>query len=57
MFFLARRNQADLAVLRELLRAGKITPVIDRAYPMGEAAGAIGYLEQGHAWGKVAITA
>jgi NADPH:quinone reductase-like Zn-dependent oxidoreductase len=56
VFFLARQNKADLAVLRELLQAGKITPVIDRAYPLGQAAEAIGYLEQGHARGKVAIT-
>jgi NADPH:quinone reductase-like Zn-dependent oxidoreductase len=56
VFFLARQNKADLAVLRELLQAGTITPVIDRAYPLGDAAEAIGYLEQGHARGKVAIT-
>jgi NADPH:quinone reductase-like Zn-dependent oxidoreductase len=56
VFFLARQNKADLAVLRELLQAGKITPVIDRAYPLDEAAEAIHYLEKGHARGKVAIT-
>jgi NADPH:quinone reductase-like Zn-dependent oxidoreductase len=56
VFFLARQNKADLAVLRELLEAGKIIPVIDRTYPLGEAAEAIRYLEKGHAKGKVAIT-
>jgi len=56
VFFLARQNKADLAVLRELLEAGKITPVIDRTYPLGEVAAAIRYLEEGHARGKVAIT-
>ena len=56
VFFLARLNKADLAALRELLEAGKITPVIDRTYPLGEVAAAIRYLEQGHARGKVAIT-
>jgi NADPH:quinone reductase-like Zn-dependent oxidoreductase len=55
-FFLARQNKADLAVLRELLEAGKITPVIDRTYPLSEVAEAIRYLETGHARGKVAIT-
>jgi len=55
-FFLAHLNRADLAVLRELLEAGKVRPVIDRTYPLGECAAAIGYLEQGHAVGKVAIT-
>ena len=56
VFFLAHQNEADLAVLRELLEAGKVTPVIDRTYPLSEIAEAIGYLEQGHARGKVVIT-
>jgi NADPH:quinone reductase-like Zn-dependent oxidoreductase len=43
-------------VLRELLDAGKVPPVIDRTYPLTETAGAIRYLEQGHAKGKVVIT-
>jgi NADPH:quinone reductase-like Zn-dependent oxidoreductase len=54
--FLAHQNKADLAVLRELLETGKVTPVIDRTYPLSQVAEAIGYLEQGHATGKVAIT-
>jgi NADPH:quinone reductase-like Zn-dependent oxidoreductase len=56
VFFLAHQNKADLAVLRELLAAGKVTPVIDRTYPLSEVAEAIRYLEQGHARGKVVIT-
>jgi NADPH:quinone reductase-like Zn-dependent oxidoreductase len=56
IFFLARQNKADLAVLREFAGAGKITSVVDRTYPLSEAAEAIGYLETGHARGKVAIT-
>jgi NADPH:quinone reductase-like Zn-dependent oxidoreductase len=55
-FFLARQRKADLAVLRELLEAGTITPVIDRTYALGEVAEAIRYLETGHARGKIAIT-
>jgi len=55
-FFLAHQNKDDLAVLRELLETGKVTPVIDRTYPLGEVAEAIRYLEEGHASGKVAIT-
>jgi NADPH:quinone reductase-like Zn-dependent oxidoreductase len=50
---------ADIAgnrVLRELLETGKVRPVIDRTYPVTEIAEAIGYLEQGHATGKVVIT-
>jgi NADPH:quinone reductase-like Zn-dependent oxidoreductase len=54
-FFLAHQNKKDLAVLRELLESGKVTPVIDRTYPLGDAAEAIRYLENGHARGKVVI--
>jgi NADPH:quinone reductase-like Zn-dependent oxidoreductase len=54
--FLAQLTRDDLAVLRELLQAGKVTPVIDRAYPLTEAAEAIRYLETGHARGKITIT-
>lgn len=52
----ARRNQNDLAILREMLEAGKIVPVIDRRYPLRETAEAMRYLGQGHARGKVVIT-
>ena len=55
-FFLAHQNKDDLAVLRELVETGKVTPVIDRTYSLSRAAEAIGYLEQGHARGKVVIT-
>jgi NADPH:quinone reductase-like Zn-dependent oxidoreductase len=55
-FFIAKPNPDDLAVLRDLLVDGKVTPVIDRSYPLSEAAEAIRYLEQGHARGKVVIT-
>jgi NADPH:quinone reductase-like Zn-dependent oxidoreductase len=54
--FLAQQKKGDLAVLSELLEAGKITPVIDRTYPLSAVAEAIGYLEKGHARGKVVIT-
>jgi NADPH:quinone reductase-like Zn-dependent oxidoreductase len=46
----------DLVFLKELIEAGKVTPVIDRAYPLGEASQAIGHVGKGHARGKVAIT-
>jgi NADPH:quinone reductase-like Zn-dependent oxidoreductase len=55
-FFLAQQNKGDLAVLRELLQTGKVAPVIDRTYPLSDAADAIRYLENGHASGKVVIT-
>ena len=54
--FLAHQSKDDLAMLRELLQAGKVTPVIDRTYPLSETAEAMRYLERGHAQGKVVIT-
>ena len=54
--FVSRGNHQDLIVLKELIESGKITPVIDRTYPLTEAPKAIRYLEQGHARGKVVIT-
>jgi len=54
--FLAHQNRDDLAVLRELLDAGKVTPVIDRTYRLNQVAEAVRYLETGHARGKVVIT-
>jgi NADPH:quinone reductase-like Zn-dependent oxidoreductase len=42
--------------LKELLEARKITPVIDRTYPLSDVPEAIRYLEEGHARGKVVIT-
>jgi NADPH:quinone reductase-like Zn-dependent oxidoreductase len=53
---LAKVTKEDLVTLRDLLEGGKLTPVIDRRYPLEETAKAIAYLEQGHARGKVVIT-
>ena len=52
---LAKHTQDDLLVLKELAETGKIVPVIDRTYPLAEAAEAIRYLETGHARGKVVV--
>ncbi|MBI3580232.1 MAG: NAD(P)-dependent alcohol dehydrogenase [Ignavibacteriales bacterium] len=52
----AQRSQKDLAVLKELLEAGKVVPVIDRRYPLSETADALRYLGEGHARGKIVIT-
>jgi len=54
--FISKENHEDLIVLKELIESGKITPVIDRTYPLTEVPQAIRYLEQGHARGKVVIT-
>ena len=45
-----------MAVFREFLEAGKITPVIDRTYPLSEASEAIRYLMEGEPMGRVVIT-
>jgi NADPH:quinone reductase-like Zn-dependent oxidoreductase len=55
-FMMAERSQKDLVFLKELLEAGKVVPVIDRRYPLTQAAEAVRYLEEGHAQGKVVIT-
>ena len=52
----AKRSQKDLVILKELIEAGKVVPVIDRRYPLSEAAEALRYLGAGHARGKVIIT-
>src|SRR3990172_3511579 len=51
----AKRNQKDLAFLKELVEAGKVVPVIDRRYPLSEADEALRYLGEVHARGKVVI--
>jgi NADPH:quinone reductase-like Zn-dependent oxidoreductase len=53
----SKPRQQDLQSLRELLEAGKVTPVIDRTYPLAEVPQAIRYLVEGHGGGgKVVIT-
>jgi NADPH:quinone reductase-like Zn-dependent oxidoreductase len=54
--FLAKITKEDLAILKGLMETGKVTPVIDRTYPLNETADAIRYLEEGHARGKVIVT-
>ena len=51
-----RRHHRDLEFLAGLIEAGRMRPVIDRAYPLEEAAKAVRYLERGHARGKVVVT-
>jgi len=53
---LMKPNQADLLFLKELCEAGKVRPTIDRRFPLSEVPAAIGYVENGHARGKVVIT-
>jgi NADPH:quinone reductase-like Zn-dependent oxidoreductase len=55
-FFVSMPSNEDLVALKELVQSGKVTPVIDRTYPLSETAEAFGYLGEGHARGKVVIT-
>jgi NADPH:quinone reductase-like Zn-dependent oxidoreductase len=54
--FTVKPNGKDLRALKELVEAGKVTPVIDRTYSLSEVPDAIRYMEQGHARGKIVIT-
>ena len=56
VFLIANLNKADLGVLRELIEAGKVTPVIDRRYELSKIADALAYMGEGHARAKIAIT-
>jgi NADPH:quinone reductase-like Zn-dependent oxidoreductase len=53
---MAHVSREDLLFLKALLEEGKITPVIDRCYPLEKAPEAMRYLEEGHAQGKIVIT-
>ncbi|HWH38808.1 MAG TPA: NAD(P)-dependent alcohol dehydrogenase [Usitatibacter sp.] len=52
---LAKGSPPDRATLADLMRDGKVTPVIDRTYALAQVPEAIRYLEEGHARGKVVI--
>jgi NADPH:quinone reductase-like Zn-dependent oxidoreductase len=54
--FISRENHADMIVLKQLIEAGKVTPVLDRSYPLRDVPEAIRYLEQGNVRGKIVIT-
>ena len=56
VFFVAKLEPADLDVLRELLEAGKVKPIVEKSYDLEDAAEAFRYLGEGHARGKVVIT-
>ena len=55
IMLLARRSKEDLTVMHELMKAGKVTPVIDKCYSLSQVSEAIRYLEEKHARGKVVI--
>jgi len=53
---MAEIRQEDLTIMRDLMEAGKVTPVVDRTYPLSQVREAMKYLEAGHARGKVILT-
>jgi NADPH:quinone reductase-like Zn-dependent oxidoreductase len=55
IMFIAKSSQADLTLLGEMIVNGKVKPVIDRRYSLSDTAAAVGYVEEGHARGKVII--
>jgi NADPH:quinone reductase-like Zn-dependent oxidoreductase len=54
--FIAKVTPGDLTAILNLILTGKITPMIDKVYPLNEAADAIAYVETGHARAKVIIS-
>jgi NADPH:quinone reductase-like Zn-dependent oxidoreductase len=53
--FVCKENRADLLVLTDLIESGTVTPVIDKTYPLREAAAAITDLKEGRVRGKVVV--
>ncbi len=54
--FIAKHRNADLVALKELMEAGKLTPIIDRSFPLHDVPDAIRYLGEGHPRAKIVIT-
>ncbi len=53
---MAAERYQNLLALTDLIEAGKVTPAVDRAYPLPQAADAVRYVHAGQARGKVVIT-
>ncbi len=56
LFLVAHPNRPDLDVLRQLIEGGKVTPVVERRFPLTDVADAFRYLGEGHAQGKLVVT-
>jgi NADPH:quinone reductase-like Zn-dependent oxidoreductase len=54
--YTTRMDQGDLKFLSDLMVSGKVTPFVEKTYPMSETANAMRYFEQDHARGKIVIT-
>jgi NADPH:quinone reductase-like Zn-dependent oxidoreductase len=55
-FYIAKITTGELQTLSDLVGSGRLTPVIDRSYPMNQVPDALRYLIEGHARGKIVIT-
>jgi NADPH:quinone reductase-like Zn-dependent oxidoreductase len=55
-FMMSKINRDDLLMLRDLMQTGKVTPVIDKTYPLHQTSEAVAYVETGRARGKVVIS-
>ena len=53
--FIVRHSREDLGVLRDLVEAGRVTPVIDRLYGLSDVPEALRYQGEGHARGKIVV--
>jgi NADPH:quinone reductase-like Zn-dependent oxidoreductase len=54
--FMSSTNKDDLVVLKELIEDGKVTPVVDKTFPLEDTAAALSYVGQRHTRGKTVIT-
>ncbi len=54
--YIANDTKEDFLVMKELIEAGKVRPIVDRTYPLAQAAEAMAYLESGKVQGKVVLT-
>jgi NADPH:quinone reductase-like Zn-dependent oxidoreductase len=55
VFFIAKFTREDFIVLCELIESGKVTPVVERTYPLSKTAEAMRHIGTGHAQGKIVI--
>ena len=53
--YVTKPNQADLKFLSDLMAEGKVTPFVEKTYPLDQTADALRYFEEGHARGKLVI--
>ena len=51
-----KEHREDLLAVTTLIEDGKLTPIVDRTYPLADTAEGLHYIEQGHARGKVVVT-